>query len=654
MPNVSSFGAQTDNAVVQGTVTDRDMVIPDIPPSGLMSVGPRVTPNFVKPREWSAETTYHFFDAVRDNAGNAYVAIKPVVPAGTPLTNEDYWFLWADPDTRFNELYETVKTFDRRITQNANDIATKAPINHASEETVYGVGNEVNYGHVRLATDDTPLTSGANNGIAATPTYVLQQMNRNATIIPYSPYISYMHDDLIGFSSQSAVCIGNYIYVGFTSYDTNHQIIAKLNRTTEEVSLTKLSLPNAHLNSMCEYKTQLAVNLDDTHINIYNPATFSVVQTLESPIACASYEFFNGVWYGFALSNGIAKIYTFDETMTNVVNTYTVDYANPLGYLVQTLKMIDDSTCFIGTTNTFAKVKFKENTVCEYYTQENGIEFEQLIDVDGNLAMLYNIIAGVAIGWFSEPVTSSISLSPQFQYEPIGIYDKPNVFRNQNLAYLLSVLHNATMIINTDTHISLRFNSQSKNVTIQANQGLPVLTFENLYMGDVTINNCIFAGMRDFNRYGYTVGHTCVCNNLNLTGTAKLDFTDCVHLVECIFNIAGDPNEIKLPNIADRTIVHTSNFLDLNIGTFSNNKTTPTIFMGNETYKNLNNMNVVIQKDSTLIDIELYPSSAHPFARRGIGFLAIGDPIYVQAITDSNGEITATATTGWTPVKLII
>ena len=123
MPNVSSFGAQTDNAVVSGTVTDRKMIIPEVPPQGLMSVGPRVTPNFVKPREWNAQTTYHFFDAVRDTAGNAYVATKPVVPEGTPLTDENYWFLWADPDARYDALNETVKTFDQRITTNQTNIA---------------------------------------------------------------------------------------------------------------------------------------------------------------------------------------------------------------------------------------------------------------------------------------------------------------------------------------------------------------------------------------------------------------------------------------------------------------------------------------------------------------------------------------------------
>ena len=124
MPNVSSFGAQTDNSVVQGTVTDRAMVIPDIPPQGLMSVGPRVTPHFVKPSLWSALTTYHFFDAVHDAAGASYVAIKPEVPAGTELTDEGYWFLWADPNSQFADLSELVKTYNGRITQNTNDIAT--------------------------------------------------------------------------------------------------------------------------------------------------------------------------------------------------------------------------------------------------------------------------------------------------------------------------------------------------------------------------------------------------------------------------------------------------------------------------------------------------------------------------------------------------
>lgn len=199
MPNVSNFGTQTDNAVVQGTVTDRAMVIPDIPPQGLMSVGPRVTPNFVKPSLWSALTTYHFFDAVHDAAGASYVAIKPEVPAGTELTDEGYWFLWADPNSQFADLSELVKTYNGRITQNTADIATKAPNNHASEDTTYGVGNGVNYGHVRLATDDTPATSDANAGIAATPKMVKNSVDnqKSGTVVIIGDSWSYSGTDWV-------------------------------------------------------------------------------------------------------------------------------------------------------------------------------------------------------------------------------------------------------------------------------------------------------------------------------------------------------------------------------------------------------------------------------------------------------------------------
>lgn len=114
MPNVSSFGAQTDNAVVRGTVTDQQMIIPEVPPQGLMSVGPRITPNFVK-EPWDEHTSYNFFDAVKDGRGTTYVAIKPVVPAGTPQTDGDHWFEWSDFNTQFEELKEIVKTFDSRI-----------------------------------------------------------------------------------------------------------------------------------------------------------------------------------------------------------------------------------------------------------------------------------------------------------------------------------------------------------------------------------------------------------------------------------------------------------------------------------------------------------------------------------------------------------
>lgn len=181
MPNVSNFGTSTDNAVVQGTVTDRQMVIPDVPPQGLLSVGPRVSFNFIK-EPWSEQTSYQFYDVVKDSKGTSYVAIKPVVPAGTELNDGNYWFKWSEPNTQINDLYEIVETYNQRINDNTEDIAAlnanKAPNNHASAETIYGVANAASYGHVKLADAGN---SDANGGIAATPKMIDTQVTNLQT-----------------------------------------------------------------------------------------------------------------------------------------------------------------------------------------------------------------------------------------------------------------------------------------------------------------------------------------------------------------------------------------------------------------------------------------------------------------------------------------
>lgn len=260
MPNVSNFGAQTDNAVVQGTVTDRAMVIPDIPPQGLMSVGPRVTPHFVKPSLWSALTTYHFFDAVHDAAGASYVAIKPEVPAGTELTDEGYWFLWADPNSQFADLSELVKTFDGRISQNTADIATKAPNNHASEEATYGVGNEVNYGHVRLAAEDTPLTSGANEGIAATPKMLKSTLDGRSNLVNVLKHNFTTDIDAPTFNTWlTTLPLNSTIFFPAGAYNINGpikfpentrmNIVGEVNACTEQDAALQTSLNFTGLNS---------------------------------------------------------------------------------------------------------------------------------------------------------------------------------------------------------------------------------------------------------------------------------------------------------------------------------------------------------------------------------------------------------------------
>lgn len=121
MPNETNFSASTAGARVNGTLRDSLPVIPNVPPMGLQTIGPRVTFNFAG--LWDAESNYEYYDVVRDAAGASYIGRVTRIPAGTPLTDETYWIPWADPNAQFDELNNLVQTFDGRITavENASE-----------------------------------------------------------------------------------------------------------------------------------------------------------------------------------------------------------------------------------------------------------------------------------------------------------------------------------------------------------------------------------------------------------------------------------------------------------------------------------------------------------------------------------------------------
>lgn len=350
MPNVSNFGTQTDNAVVQGTVTDRAMVIPDIPPSGLMSVGPRVTPHFVKPSLWSALTTYHFFDAVHDAAGASYVAVKPEIPAGTELTDEDYWFLWADPNSQFADLSELVKTYDGRITQNTADIATKAPKNHASEDTTYGVGNGVNYGHVRLATDDTPLTSGADDGIAATPKTLQSALDGRSNLVNVLKHGFTTDIDAPTFNTWLATLPTNStIFFPAGVYNVNGPI--------KFPESTRMNIVG-EVNAFTEQDGALQTSLSFTGLNsgdwALTPSPFRVL-IKDIKIKCNAFrivfnkdDFATGVDISNVTLNnsGIGGIYVPDNSYGVVIDNVTVTQCSRIGIRTSTYTLIKNCSVF--------------------------------------------------------------------------------------------------------------------------------------------------------------------------------------------------------------------------------------------------------------------------------------------------------------------
>ena len=74
------------------------------------------------------------------------------------LTQNDKFRNWLN---KFNELIESINSL-------STDILDKAKKKHSSTDTSYGLGNSVEYGHLKLS-DSINNTSNVNNGIAATP-----------------------------------------------------------------------------------------------------------------------------------------------------------------------------------------------------------------------------------------------------------------------------------------------------------------------------------------------------------------------------------------------------------------------------------------------------------------------------------------------------
>lgn len=134
---------------------------------GIQQTGPRTVIVPADPIIWDESTSYEYLTLVAStDFGQGYVSKKDV-PAGTPLTNDEYWVPVASFNAQLSSIQSSISTINE-------ELAGKAPTNHASSQPTYGTATNETYGHVKL-TDDAG-TSGVNSGVATTPAAV------NATI----------------------------------------------------------------------------------------------------------------------------------------------------------------------------------------------------------------------------------------------------------------------------------------------------------------------------------------------------------------------------------------------------------------------------------------------------------------------------------------
>lgn len=153
-------------------------------------IGPKIVPHFADPAAWDITREYDALSIVTDG-GNTYWA-KYNVPAGINISNTDYWFLSAYPDSQIQAYREEVlayahevEAYDARITAAQTDATTANTI-----LTGFSTSNKVK-----------PYID---NEISDVESYVDNAIEEMQEVIEENPFLSLTEAVFIGDSFTSA------------------------------------------------------------------------------------------------------------------------------------------------------------------------------------------------------------------------------------------------------------------------------------------------------------------------------------------------------------------------------------------------------------------------------------------------------------------
>ena len=97
-------------------------------------VGARYVPLFAEPLEWDNTKAYEPLTIVL-HQGNSYTS-RQYVPVGVEIDNDSFWALTGNYNAQVEQYRKEVKSFDGRITSNANAIATEKTRAEGAEHTL--------------------------------------------------------------------------------------------------------------------------------------------------------------------------------------------------------------------------------------------------------------------------------------------------------------------------------------------------------------------------------------------------------------------------------------------------------------------------------------------------------------------------------------
>lgn len=267
-------------------------------------IGARYVPIFANPVEWDLERSYEYLTIVTHN-GDSYTS-KRAVPAGTSITNTDYWVLTGNYNqavsqlrTEVNELTESVASLNDEVSNNTSDISVLN--NMASvKDTVLITDSYGNYptpqtSYVTLLKQREELGtiySTANNGYGfATSNTFTQSMQTLASTLNASQRDNVKRVVVIGGANDRSFDINNIrtginnfvtaakqlftnaqVYIGFVGYNTAWSDVATMYETMRAYC-TCTDFGAVYLTGVDQSLRRLGIGSDTLHPNDYGART---------------------------------------------------------------------------------------------------------------------------------------------------------------------------------------------------------------------------------------------------------------------------------------------------------------------------------------------------------------------------------------------
>lgn len=168
---------------------------------------------------------------VYDGVHDEWVNNGPIVLSDAVIDDEDIALDTTWSSSKINTEVGAVRTLANAAQTAAGAAQTtadgKAPKNHASTATTYGVGNASNYGHLKLSNSPN-ASQGTGSGVAATPSAVQAAIDKASWTLLWTnpnPTASFSPQtisvDLSNYNAFAVSVIDDGLYVGTFTFVKN-------------------------------------------------------------------------------------------------------------------------------------------------------------------------------------------------------------------------------------------------------------------------------------------------------------------------------------------------------------------------------------------------------------------------------------------------